>query len=170
VFARVAVATLVLNPALVPSIAMLVAVPFAMGLGSPHGDSRAIARQTVIWSRSTIRCSSQRRCRWPSCSSSSSIRQIENGGGCQHASPPHRPRTTCIPNVDALTISMARSAVNGLAAPVAARAIAVGVLSNMVVKLGIVSVVGRGPFRRIAAIGLIAMTIALATSLALIPL
>ena len=62
-------------------------------------------------------------------------------------------------DVDALTISMSRAAaIEG--ASVAARAIAVGILSNTALKLSIVLIVGRGTFRGLAATGLLAMALA----------
>ena len=48
-----------------------------------------------------------------------------------------------------------------LAASVAARALALGVLSNTIVKLCIALVIGRGSFRVLAAIGLALMAVAL---------
>jgi uncharacterized membrane protein (DUF4010 family) len=49
-------------------------------------------------------------------------------------------------DVDALTLSMARSAATGTPGDVAARAIALGILANTLVKLGIALVIGRGRF------------------------
>lgn len=58
-------------------------------------------------------------------------------------------------DVDALTISMARTAEDPSMLLVAAQAIAVGVLSNTVFKMGIALIVGRGAVRTIAAGGLL---------------
>jgi uncharacterized membrane protein (DUF4010 family) len=56
-------------------------------------------------------------------------------------------------DTDALTVSMSRLEA-GLAADVAARAIAIGVLANTVLKLAVAGVLGRATFRRRATIGL----------------
>ena len=69
-------------------------------------------------------------------------------------------------DVDALTISMARSAAGGLALDVCARALAIGALANTVLKLGVVAGLGGGQFRRVAAARLIALALALALGLA----
>jgi uncharacterized membrane protein (DUF4010 family) len=65
-------------------------------------------------------------------------------------------------DVDALTISMARSAATGTPVVIAARAIALGILANTLVKLAIAVTVGRGPFARRAALSLAAISVALA--------
>ena len=53
-------------------------------------------------------------------------------------------------DVDALTVSMARGVANTASLEVAAIAIAVGVLSNTVLKLGVALLFGSEPFRKIA--------------------
>jgi len=53
-------------------------------------------------------------------------------------------------DLDALTLSMARMAAEGTAAPVAARAIAAGIVANSAVKLGIALALGSASFRRLA--------------------
>ncbi len=63
-------------------------------------------------------------------------------------------------DVDALTYTMARLADAGGAIGLAARAIAVGILSNTILKLGIALVVGTREFRRLAVIGLACLAIA----------
>ncbi len=69
-------------------------------------------------------------------------------------------------DVDALTMSMARLTSTGAAAAeAAAAAVALGILVNTVVKLGIALVIGRGRFRPLAGVGLLAMTVALGTYL-----
>jgi uncharacterized membrane protein (DUF4010 family) len=67
-------------------------------------------------------------------------------------------------DVDALTISMARAAERG-EVYAAAQAIAVGVLSNTLLKLVLVVLIGRGTFRRAAATGLFLMSVASAAAL-----
>lgn len=59
-------------------------------------------------------------------------------------------------DVDALTVSMSSPA-SQLAAPVAARALTVGVISNTLLKFLLVVVVGRGTYRRASAVGLLAL-------------
>ena len=62
-------------------------------------------------------------------------------------------------DVDALTASMTQRVAEGLAADVGAVAIAVGILSNSITKLGIAVTIGRGRFRLLTALGLLAMTV-----------
>ncbi|HEY6827162.1 MAG TPA: MgtC/SapB family protein [Gemmatimonadaceae bacterium] len=59
-------------------------------------------------------------------------------------------------DVDALTVSMSRQEAL-LDADIAARAIAVGILANTVMKLGIAVVLGRSAFRRRTSVGLVAL-------------
>jgi uncharacterized membrane protein (DUF4010 family) len=71
-------------------------------------------------------------------------------------------------DVDALTISMARSAEGGISIPVAAQAIAIGVLSNTILKLLLEAVIGRGRFQRLTPAWLGIMALASAASLVLL--
>jgi uncharacterized membrane protein (DUF4010 family) len=65
-------------------------------------------------------------------------------------------------DVDALTVSMARmTTTSTVIADAAARAVVIGIGVNTIVKLGIATVVGRGRFRPLAAIGLTLIAIAL---------
>jgi uncharacterized membrane protein (DUF4010 family) len=68
-------------------------------------------------------------------------------------------------DMDALTISMARSTTAGAPLEIAAQAIAIGVISNGVLKTLLAVTLGRGKFRLEAGGGLLAMTIALVASL-----
>jgi uncharacterized membrane protein (DUF4010 family) len=70
--------------------------------------------------------------------------------------------------VDALTISMAKSGGFSLDPTVAARAIAIGILSNTAMKALLTLAIGRGAFRLLAAAGLAAMAVASAASLLLL--
>ena len=63
-------------------------------------------------------------------------------------------------DVDALMISMAHTAATGGSVAIAATAVAVGILSNTLVKFLIATAVGRMPFRLTAAVGLAAMAAA----------
>lgn len=70
-------------------------------------------------------------------------------------------------DVDALTYTMARLAAGDGAIALAARAIAVGILSNTMLKLGLVLAVGAKDFRRLAAIGLGCLAVASAAGIAI---
>jgi uncharacterized membrane protein (DUF4010 family) len=71
-------------------------------------------------------------------------------------------------DVDAVTISMARAVVDGTAPSTAAQAVAVGMLSNTLLKLCLAAAAGRGAFRAATAAGLAVMSLALAAALALL--
>jgi len=71
-------------------------------------------------------------------------------------------------DVDALTISMARSGGIAVDPAVAARAIAIGILSNTVMKAVLAISLGRASFRLLAVAWLLAMAVACAVSLALL--
>jgi uncharacterized membrane protein (DUF4010 family) len=68
-------------------------------------------------------------------------------------------------DVDALTISMAKSASSGVAPGVAARAIAIGILANCILKLSLTLALGTSPFRRVSGVALAAMALAIVVSL-----
>jgi uncharacterized membrane protein (DUF4010 family) len=68
-------------------------------------------------------------------------------------------------DVDALTISMARSAASGVAAHIAAQAIAIGILANCVLKLTLALTFGTSRFRRVSGIALAAMALAIVASI-----
>jgi uncharacterized membrane protein (DUF4010 family) len=72
-------------------------------------------------------------------------------------------------DVDALTISMSRTAGAGVAAGVAAKAIAVGILSNCVLKTGLAAALGTRPFTRLAGGVLVGMAVAVAVAIGLVP-
>jgi uncharacterized membrane protein (DUF4010 family) len=69
-------------------------------------------------------------------------------------------------DVDALTISMAKNAAAGVPATLAAQAIAVGVMTNCVMKTAIAFALGARPFRRVASVAIGAMAAAIAVALA----
>jgi uncharacterized membrane protein (DUF4010 family) len=69
-------------------------------------------------------------------------------------------------DVDALTISMAKSAEGQISTQIAAKAIAIGILSNTVLKLLLGTLIGRGRFRRLTPAWLAIMAIASAASIA----
>jgi len=68
-------------------------------------------------------------------------------------------------DVDALTISMTRGVAQNAGVEIAATAIAVGVLSNTLLKMGLAVVLGSPPFRVIAGGALLVMATALAAML-----
>jgi uncharacterized membrane protein (DUF4010 family) len=68
-------------------------------------------------------------------------------------------------DMDALTLSMCRLVAGGNGAALAAEGIAIGILSNTVVKLGITLLLGSRPFRRWASSGLAALAAASALGL-----
>jgi uncharacterized membrane protein (DUF4010 family) len=68
-------------------------------------------------------------------------------------------------DVDAITLSMSRLAADDSAAQLAARAIAIGVLSNTLLKLAFTLVFGCAPLRRVASTGLAALALGSAAGL-----
>jgi uncharacterized membrane protein (DUF4010 family) len=64
-------------------------------------------------------------------------------------------------DMDALTLSMAKSAQSGTAVRVVVNAITIGILANTAVKTAIVMVIGRGKFRLWAGAGLLLLGLAL---------
>ncbi len=70
-------------------------------------------------------------------------------------------------DLDALTISMAKSAAAGVPARIAAQAIAIGVLSNTAFKAGVALVLGHPEFRRWTAASLAVLGVASAVAIAL---
>ena len=69
-------------------------------------------------------------------------------------------------DVDALTISMSKTAAESGQVQIVAKAVAIGCFTNSFFKLGIAIVLGRGNFRRIVIAGFIAIILAAALSLA----
>jgi uncharacterized membrane protein (DUF4010 family) len=68
-------------------------------------------------------------------------------------------------DIDALTISMARAATTSIPVDVAARAIAVGILSNTALKVGLVVSLGVAPFKTLGSTALVAMAATIAGAL-----
>ena len=67
-------------------------------------------------------------------------------------------------DVDALTISMARSGASGVSRGVAAQAIAIGIMANCGLKLSLALAFGTSEYRRVAGLTLAAMTLAIAVT------
>jgi uncharacterized membrane protein (DUF4010 family) len=63
-------------------------------------------------------------------------------------------------DVDALTISMAKSATSSVAPSVAAEAIAIGIVANSILKFCLAMAFGTPQFRRVGGVALAAMTMA----------
>ena len=59
--------------------------------------------------------------------------------------------------MDALTLAMNRLGNNEETMRLAARALSIGIISNTVLKLGIATVLGRGRFRLVVALGLLSL-------------
>jgi len=70
-------------------------------------------------------------------------------------------------DLDALTLSLARTAVSPADIPPAGVALVAGILSNTLLKLGVAAIVGRGTFRAVAAGALGAMAVLMAATLML---
>ncbi|MHB1225075.1 MAG: MgtC/SapB family protein, partial [Gemmatimonadaceae bacterium] len=68
-------------------------------------------------------------------------------------------------NMDALTLAMSRLGTDSGEVALGAMAIAVGVLANTVLKLGLTLSLGTSPFRRVAATGLVLLLVASAVGL-----
>jgi uncharacterized membrane protein (DUF4010 family) len=68
-------------------------------------------------------------------------------------------------DVDALTLAMNRLGESSTMIPIAARAIAVGIIANSVFKLALTLLLGSTPFRLVASSGLALLTATLAGSL-----
>jgi uncharacterized membrane protein (DUF4010 family) len=164
-FARVLAAVTVLNPALVMSLAMLFALPFAVGAtmvvaglrsidpastdpaGAPHNplQFRAALLMALVFQAVLI--------------ATTLAHRFWGDMGITVAA-----ALLGLTDVDALTLSMARSG-ETVPSTVAVQAIAVGILTNTALKLAIAAAIGRGTFRRVTISGLAAMALALGTSL-----
>lgn len=68
-------------------------------------------------------------------------------------------------DVDALTLSMASAASSQVPVDLAARGLAIGILSNTLLKAGLAIVIGTGPFRWLVTGGLLTLAAGLAVSL-----
>ncbi|MBK5298082.1 MAG: MgtC/SapB family protein [Vicinamibacteria bacterium] len=159
-FVRVALAVAVLNPTLLPHLVPLLVTPLAVGAAAvwlsmrrgasagapPQAPSNplqlaaalqmAAAFQIVLFLFEGVN------------------RRFGNAGLLASAF------ALGLTDVDALTASMTDRVAGGLAPEVGAVAIAAGILSNSITKLGIALAIGRGRFRLLTSIGLLAMTLA----------
>ncbi len=71
-------------------------------------------------------------------------------------------------DVDALTVSMTKVSAAGAAHTIAAEAIAIGILSNCLLKADLAVALGAPPFRRMTGALLAAMAVALAVAIAVL--
>ena len=71
-------------------------------------------------------------------------------------------------DVDAVTISMAKSVGEGVEPRIAASAIALAIISNSAVKIAITLLIGAARYRALAAGGLVTMAAALGASVAIL--
>lgn len=160
-YPRVIVATSILNASIVPSLAAYLAAPFAVAClvavagmrRSRHDGSPDVASRNPLQLGSALKMALLFQ-------AVLMIVHVAREWGGQSGV-----LTTAailgLTDVDALTVSMARGAAG--AAPVAAAlAIAVGVLSNTVMKLGLALVLGSPRFKAIAGGALALMLVALA--------
>lgn len=159
-FVRVAGATAVLNPALAVRLIPYLAPPFVLGallvtmrLRAPRPErpdieahtnplqvwaalQMAVLFQVVLYAVEIVRW------KW------GDVGLIVSGA------------ILGLADVDALMISMAKTASSESAIPTAALAVAVGILSNDLLKFALAMGIGRPPFRRVATAGLALLTAA----------
>jgi uncharacterized membrane protein (DUF4010 family) len=166
-FPRVLVATAVLGPPVAWALLPYVAAPFAVGLGA-----------LVLWlrratprARSTTGMPANPLQVWPALQMAATFqlvmfvvalarREAGNVGLLVSGA------VLGVTDVDALTISMVKSAAAGAAPEAAAQAIAVGILSNSIFKIGLAVALGSAQFRRVSSGALAAMAAAIAIALA----
>jgi uncharacterized membrane protein (DUF4010 family) len=166
-FARVLVATLVLNGSVARALLPHLVAPFVFGLVA-----------LVFWSRSNPDEESGPLQQtptnplqvWPALQMAATfqavlfavhvMRQLLGDAGLLLSG-----AVLGISDVDALTISMAQGASAGVAPRLAAQAIVVGILANSVLKTGLVMMLGTRQFKRTSTIVLVAMMLALLASI-----
>jgi uncharacterized membrane protein (DUF4010 family) len=167
-FVRVGIATAVLNPTTAQAVVPYFAVPFIVAAciafwgiwkyrGSPSAEE-AVANPLQLWTAVQMALLFQSvlfAVRW--------AQSIWGQAGIFVSA-----GVLGFADVDALVISMAKNAGVQVSAEVAARAIAFGVLTNMVLKFLIGVLVGAKKFRWIVGIGLAIVTLVLAISLAML--
>ena len=167
-FPRVFIATVVLNPAVARALLPYLAAPFAVGLLA-----------LVVWWRTGANSGQ------PSAKPSNplqirpamemaalfqvvlfavdGVRRLFGESGLLISG-----AVLGLTDVDALTLSMAKTAAAGIAPDVAAQAIAIGILANCVLKLGLALAYGTPLFRRLTSTALATMAVAIAAALGVI--
>ena len=166
-FVRVAIATLILNPAVARALVWYLIAPFALGAAILALRARALSdtEETLETSRNPLDF-------WPALQMAAMFQLVLFGVELVRRTWGHpgviaSGAVLGLTDIDALTISMARGAMTGIPVDVAARAIAVGILANTALKLGLVLSIGVPRFKTIVAPALAAMAAAIAGSLAL---
>ena len=157
-FLRVAAATAVLNPALAVRLVPLLAPPFVLGallvldrMRTPRSERQDIPTHSnplQVWSALQMAALFQ-----VVLYAVEIVRSVWGDVGLIVSG-----AILGLADVDALMISMAKTASSGSAVGTAALAIAVGILSNNVLKFGLAVGIGRPPFRGVAAGGLILLS------------
>ena len=166
-FPRVLVATTILNPAVVPPLLLFLVPPAAVAaLVAAVGAFRPAAEGATdvslhnplqLWSALQVALIFQ-----AVLMAVYVVRDIWGASGVLTSA-----AILGLTDVDALTVSMARGVAQTISPAVAAAAIAVGVLANTGVKLGLALLLGSMRFRLIAGGALALMILALGTTLAL---
>jgi uncharacterized membrane protein (DUF4010 family) len=165
-FARVLVATLVLNRSVARALFPCLVAPFVLGVvalimwSRSHPDEAGDPRHGTPTNPLQV---------WPALQMAATFQAVLYAVHGMHqllgdAGLLLSGAVLGISDVDALTISMAQSASAGVAPGTAAQAIVAGILANSVLKIGLVVVLGTRPFKRRSAIVLAAMALALVAS------
>jgi uncharacterized membrane protein (DUF4010 family) len=166
-FVRVTIATLILNPPLMRALAPYLIAPFLAGAGVLALGFRRVTDldETLERPRNPLDF-------WPALQMAAMFQLVLFAVELMR-------RTWGLPGViasgailgltdiDALTISMARGAATTIPLDVAARAVAVGILANTAMKLGLVLAIGVLRFKVLVAPALVVMAVAIAASLVL---
>jgi len=165
-FVRVLVATAILNPPLVRVLVPYVWLPFVVGVAlsvvearERAGDPRNAAQENPLQFKGAMQMALLFQV---VLFAVHVVRETAGEAGILVSG-----AVLGVSDVDALTIAMNRSAASGTPLPVAARAIALGMLMNTILKLILALGIGRARFRRIAGASLAALAIASAAALAL---
>jgi uncharacterized membrane protein (DUF4010 family) len=167
-FPRVLIATLVLNAAVARALLPYLAMPFAvgvivLGLSWRTGQEAAPPSQTPS-NPLQIRPALEMACLFQIVLFVvDGVRHVFGESGVLISG-----AVLGLTDVDALTISMARVGAAGVPPVVAAKAIAIGILANCVLKLGLALLYGTTPFRRLTAAALSTMAVTIAVVLAII--
>lgn len=163
-FPRVLVATVVLNPAVARALLPYVAAPFGVG-------AMALAAG-LLWKdgsdRATVMPSNPLQI-WPALQMAATFQVVIVGVALARrlfgdVGLLVSGAVLGLTDVDALTISMAGASSGSIAPALAARAIAIGILANSLMKLGLALALGTPQFRRVSGGVLVAMALALAVA------
>jgi uncharacterized membrane protein (DUF4010 family) len=167
-FVRTIVATAILHPALALALVPYLAAPFTAGAAAVALGARSLPREGAVKElpRNPLQV-------WPALQMAIvfqlvlfAVHVVRDRFG--RAGLLASGAVLGLTDVDALTISMAKSAAAGVPIATAALAIAIGVLANTLLKLVAAVALGGPAFRRPAAMGLAAMAVASVVSLAVL--